>query len=60
MDESLRPRPGLMSANQICLFLDVDGTLIDFFAGASRELPEALLVNPFDVTENGGRRRGCP
>ena len=31
---------------------DEDGVLIlSTFAGASRELPEALLVNPFDVTE---------
>ncbi len=31
---------------------DEDGVLIlSTFAGASRELPEAVLVNPFDVTE---------
>jgi trehalose 6-phosphate synthase len=31
---------------------DDDGVLIlSTFAGASRELPEAVLVNPFDVTE---------
>ena len=31
---------------------DQDGVLIlSTFAGASRELPEALLVNPFDVAE---------
>ncbi len=31
---------------------DVDGVLIlSTFAGASRELPEALLVNPYDVVE---------
>jgi trehalose 6-phosphate synthase len=31
---------------------DQDGVLIlSTFAGASRELPEALLVNPFDVVE---------
>jgi len=31
---------------------DEDGVLIlSTFAGASRELPEALLVNPYDVTE---------
>jgi trehalose 6-phosphate synthase len=31
---------------------DEDGVLVlSTFAGASRELPEALLVNPFDVTE---------
>jgi trehalose-6-phosphate synthase len=31
---------------------DQDGVLIlSTFAGASRELPEALLVNPFDVSE---------
>jgi trehalose 6-phosphate synthase len=31
---------------------DEDGVLIlSTFAGASRELPEALLVNPFDVGE---------
>jgi trehalose 6-phosphate synthase len=31
---------------------DEDGVLIlSTFAGASRELPEALLVNPFDVAE---------
>jgi trehalose-6-phosphate synthase len=31
---------------------DEDGVLIlSTFAGASRELPEALLVNPFDVSE---------
>ena len=31
---------------------DEDGVLIlSTFAGASRELVEALLVNPFDVTE---------
>jgi len=31
---------------------DEDGVLIlSTFAGASRELPEALLVNPFDVTQ---------
>ena len=31
---------------------DVDGVLIlSTFAGASRELTEAILVNPFDVTE---------
>jgi trehalose-6-phosphate synthase len=31
---------------------DEDGVLIlSTFAGASRELPEAVLINPFDVTE---------
>jgi trehalose 6-phosphate synthase len=31
---------------------DEDGVLIlSSFAGASRELPEAVLINPFDVTE---------
>jgi trehalose 6-phosphate synthase len=31
---------------------DEDGVLIlSTFAGASRELPEAILINPFDVTE---------
>jgi trehalose 6-phosphate synthase len=31
---------------------DEDGVLIlSTFAGASRELPEAVLINPFDVSE---------
>ena len=34
---------------------DEDGVLIlSTFAGASRELPEAVLINPFDVTETAG------
>ncbi len=40
---------------------DEDGVLIlSTFAGASRELPEALLVNPYDVGETArGHRRGA-
>ncbi len=34
---------------------DEDGVLIlSTFAGASRELPEAVLINPFDVNETAG------
>ncbi len=34
---------------------DEDGVLIlSTFTGASRELVEALLVNPFDVSRDGG------
>ncbi len=37
---------------------DQDGVLIlSTFAGASRELPEALLVNPFDVSETAAAMR---
>ncbi len=37
---------------------DQDGVLIlSTFAGASRELPEALLVNPFDVGETAAAMR---
>jgi trehalose 6-phosphate synthase/phosphatase len=37
---------------------DQDGVLIlSTFAGASRELPEALLVNPFDVSETATAMR---
>jgi trehalose 6-phosphate synthase len=37
---------------------DQDGVLIlSTFAGASRELPEALLVNPFDVSETAAAIR---
>jgi trehalose 6-phosphate synthase len=37
---------------------DQDGVLIlSSFAGASRELPEALLVNPFDVGETAAAMR---
>jgi trehalose 6-phosphate synthase len=37
---------------------DQDGVLIlSTFAGASRELPEALLVNPFDVAETAAAIR---
>jgi trehalose 6-phosphate synthase/phosphatase len=37
---------------------DQDGVLIlSTFAGASRELPEALLVNPFDVQETAAAMR---
>jgi trehalose-6-phosphate synthase len=37
---------------------DQDGVLIlSTFAGASRELPEALLVNPFDVAETAAAMR---
>jgi trehalose 6-phosphate synthase len=39
---------------------DQDGVLIlSTFAGASRELPEALLVNPFDVTETAAAIRSA-
>ena len=39
---------------------DQDGVLIlSTFAGASRELPEALLVNPFDVTETAAAMRNA-
>lgn len=41
MGETLRPAPGLLSANQICLFLDIDGTLIDF-----ADTPDAVSVEP--------------
>ena len=39
---------------------DQDGVLIlSTFAGASRELPEALLVNPFDVAETAAAMRNA-
>jgi trehalose 6-phosphate synthase len=39
---------------------DQDGVLIlSTFAGASRELPEALLVNPFDVSETAAAMRNA-
>jgi trehalose 6-phosphate synthase len=39
---------------------DQDGVLIlSTFAGASRELPEALLVNPFDVAETAAAMRAA-
>jgi trehalose 6-phosphate synthase/phosphatase len=39
---------------------DQDGVLIlSTFAGASRELPEALLVNPFDVSETAAAVRNA-
>jgi trehalose 6-phosphate synthase/phosphatase len=39
---------------------DQDGVLIlRTFAGASRELPEALLVNPFDVSETAAAMRNA-
>jgi trehalose-6-phosphate synthase len=39
---------------------DQDGVLIlSTFAGASRELPEALLVNPFDVSETAAAMRSA-
>jgi trehalose 6-phosphate synthase len=39
---------------------DEDGVLIlSTFAGASRELPEALLVNPFDVAETAAAMKAA-
>jgi trehalose 6-phosphate synthase len=39
---------------------DEDGVLIlSTFAGASRELPEALLVNPFDVAETASAMKAA-
>jgi trehalose-6-phosphate synthase len=52
---SLHDGMNLVAKEFIAARDDEDGVLIlSTFAGASRELPEALLVNPFDVEETGG------
>jgi trehalose 6-phosphate synthase len=49
---SLHDGMNLVAKEFISARSDEDGVLIlSTFAGASRELPEALLVNPFDVAE---------
>jgi trehalose-6-phosphate synthase len=49
---SLHDGMNLVAKEFIAARDDEDGVLIlSTFAGASRELPEALLVNPFDVVE---------
>jgi trehalose 6-phosphate synthase len=49
---SLHDGMNLVAKEFIAARDDENGVLIlSSFAGASRELPEALLVNPFDVTE---------
>ncbi len=49
---SLHDGMNLVAKEFIAARDDEDGVLIlSSFAGASRELPEALLVNPFDVAE---------
>jgi trehalose 6-phosphate synthase/phosphatase len=49
---SLHDGMNLVAKEFVAAREDCEGVLIlSSFAGASRELPEALLVNPFDVTE---------
>jgi len=52
---SLHDGMNLVAKEFIAARDDQDGVLIlSTFAGASRELPEALLVNPFDISETAG------
>ena len=52
MVNSLHDGMNLVAKEFVAARDDEDGVLIlSTFAGASRELPEAVLINPFDVTE---------
>jgi trehalose 6-phosphate synthase/phosphatase len=57
---SLHDGMNLVAKEFIAARDDEDGVLIlSTFAGASRELPEALLVNPFDVDETAAAIRSA-
>lgn len=43
-NRTLTPFPGILPANQICLFLDIDGTLIEF-----ADTPDAISVEPMVI-----------
>ncbi len=57
---SLHDGMNLVAKEFIAARDDQDGVLIlSTFAGASRELPEALLVNPFDVGETAAAMKAA-